>query len=240
MKPDKCDSKLGFFEQTTVFTLLFAFVFSKCVLVWIPQDWLRHLLVAGVLFLLPNLVGQGQLPEKVRGIRTGKITSADSICLVYLVVPILLNFIFLPARWQLTIGELANWIFSEVGFFSIIAAPLAEEYFFRGWLLAKQVAASGTEMSRPFLHSAKICYSNALIFWILHMPVDVNLWKDSLLEGQIPMSPGPFLLGFVTCAMTLRTGNLRSAILFHALANATGPLWWPLLANDLWRSIFYN
>lgn len=240
MKPDKCDRKLGLWEQSAVFTLLFAFVFSKCVLFWIPQDWLRHLLVAGVLFLLPNLVGQGQLLEKVRGIRVGKITSADSLCLVYLVVPILLNFILLPARWQLTVGEWVNWIFSEVGFFSILAAPLAEEYFFRGWLLAKQVTTFGSETSRSFLHSAKICYFNALIFWMLHMPIDANLWKDSLMEGQIPMSPGPFLLGFVTCGMTLRTGNLRSAIVFHALANATGPLWWPLLANDLWRSIFYN
>lgn len=117
MKPDKCDSRLGFLEQSTVFMLLFAFVFSKCVLFWIPQDWLRHLLVAGVLFLLPNLVGQGQLFEKVRAIRAGKITAADSLCLVYLVVPVLLNFILLPARWQLTIGEWAHWIFSEVGFF---------------------------------------------------------------------------------------------------------------------------
>jgi membrane protease YdiL (CAAX protease family) len=164
----------------------------------------------------------------------------DAFVLAYFLLPLVLNLLFLSESWTQTKSNWQDWVLSEVGLLSILAAPIAEEYFFRGWLLKRQWEALESLPRKSFWTAFKTCYVNALVFWLMHMPIDLNLWKQALLVGAVPASPGPFLLGLVTCLLTLRTGNLRAAILFHAVANASGPLWWPLMASENLRSIFYN
>jgi len=136
-------------------------------------------------------------------------------------------------QWQL-------WLAAGSSLASIVLAPIAEEIFFRGWLLKHQLHQVSNEPSIPVFVQAKIIYVNALIFWLMHAPVNFELWRHSLSEGLIPLSPGPFLLGVVVTALTMKTGHLRAAILFHAIANSHGPLWWPILKYDWVRHLFYQ
>jgi hypothetical protein len=92
------------------------------------------------------------------------------------------------------------------------------------------------------MDALQICYLNGLLFWLMHFPIPANfvaLWGDALSRGMIPLSPGPFLLGLTTAAMTISSGTPRSALIFHVLANSLGPLWWPLLSDQNVRSFFY-
>jgi membrane protease YdiL (CAAX protease family) len=206
-------------------------------------DKARHLLLAGALVGIVTL-----LPFPKTAINEGNCRQrgwcfGDSVCLVYGVLPFLLNAFFRPVPWNSLLAEFAVWLTSTAGLFSIFLAPVAEEYFFRGWLLHGQIAVIEQKDVRGASFRSRwlgICYVNALIFWLLHAPMDVPAWRWALAEGKIPVSLGPFFLGLVTCSLTLFSGRLRPAIVFHMLANALGPVWHPLLSSDAVRAIFYG
>lgn len=203
----------------------------------------RHILLAGALVGIVVLLPFPKTALNEGNSRQRGWCFGDSVCLVYGILPFLLNVFLRPVPWNSMLAEFAVWLTSAAGLFSICLAPVAEEFFFRGWLLQGQKAVIEQRDSKgAFLsgHWWGICYLNALIFWLLHAPLDVSVWRWALAEGKIPVSLGPFFLGLATCSLTLFFGRLRPAIVFHMLANALGPVWHPLLSSDAVRSIFYG
>lgn len=235
--------------KTWIWPLIVTFAMVKLVLLFIPGDLVRHLGVAGVLIAVPLAHGgRANLGFFVPGLlRRPERLLGSYFCLIYAVLPYALLMFFLPNELPQARLELRNWVLSVPGISAILIAPVAEEFYFRGWLLNTQLksaagAASQQSSKLTFGAMAWICYSNALLFWILHIPVQpgaFDVWVEALKNGMVPVSPGPFLLGLVTCALTLMTGTPRSALIFHMLANALGPMWWPLLRDQTLRSFFY-
>jgi membrane protease YdiL (CAAX protease family) len=232
--------KFSFFRQSTILCLLVAFIGIKGLQHFLREDILRHLMVAILLMATPVVFGGASIFESFRGALKARLRWEDILVLAFLLLPVVCNILFLPASWHETRLNWQNWVWSELGLLSLLAAPIAEEYFFRSWLLQRQLKAELEQTTQSLWGMVRICYLNALLFWIMHMPIDLNQWMQALRIGAVPASPGPFLLGLVTCGLTIRTGNIRAAIFFHGIANASGPLWWPLLGSDFVRSFFYN
>jgi uncharacterized protein len=98
----------------------------------------------------------------------------------------------------------------------IVLAPICEELFFRGILLR------GLRESYPAWIAVA---GSALIF----------------MGGHGWLAIGPLVLGIVNGIVVLRTGSLLPGIVFHAIANAYGPVmirWFPNLYDYL--SFFYR
>lgn len=220
--------------------VILAFLGVKACIHLVSNEVLSHVLVAVLLLTLASLSTGLSLTQRLRDSLRGGPDLQDGVCFGFLALPLALNLIFLPHEWHQTSQIWKQWILSISGLCSIVLAPVAEEVFFRGWLLSRQIEKCQGEFRQNAFEIGKACYLNALVFWVMHFPIDLHLWKNAFLRGHIPISPGPFLLGLATACLTLRSGHLRAAIIFHAIANATGPLWWPLLANDFVRSLFYN
>ncbi|NBO39374.1 CPBP family intramembrane metalloprotease [bacterium] len=217
-----------------------AFVVLKIVLAAALQDWLKHVLVALALFAIPVL-SRGNNRSILRKIFAAKKNPhAQWVCLAYFILPLILHSFVQPQEWFRTRLEWQQWILSEPGMAAIVLAPLSEEFFFRGWLLRAQQERRGSAEHASGLQAVWICYINALVFWIFHAPVSLGQWHLALRHGQMPLSPGPFFLGFIVAGLTMWSGNLRAAIIFHMIANAMGPVWLPLLANESIRALFYN
>jgi len=232
--------KFVFFRQSTILCLIVAFIGIKALQHVLAADTPRHLLVALLLLLLPAVFGSSSLRSTLREILLTRLRLEDAAVLGFFLLPIVCNVLFLPESWQQARINWQSWVWSELGLLSLLCAPIAEEYFFRGWLLKRQLGVLAQRSSLGFSAMLKLCYFNALAFWIMHMPIDLNMWREALPVGAVPVSPGSFLLGLMTSVLTLRTGNIRAALLFHAVANASGPLWWPLLGMDSLRSLFYQ
>ncbi|MEY4065809.1 MAG: Type prenyl endopeptidase Rce1-like [Pseudomonadota bacterium] len=233
----------SFVLKRLVLGLFFAFLSVKAGKEWMSGDTLRHLFLACALVGIASLL---RLPKIVSNQGNDKARGrwfADVVCLVYGLAPFLLNALFKPMHWMTTLADTASWLTSSSGIFSVFLAPVVEEYFFRGWLLNGQRTLYEPPQSETESTGSRwlmLCYTNALFFWALHAPFDWSVWKLALSDGKMPMSLGPFFLGLVTCALTLFSGSLRPAIVFHLLANALGPVWQPLLSSETLRSVFYN
>lgn len=229
-----------FLSKSVALMLIIAFLSIKLVISLSLQEWLSHFIIALILLALPLSTNELRLPYRIIRAIYAKWSQGDAICLAYFLAPLLLNLIFLPQHWHSASFNWLKWSFSQFGLSSIIIASVAEELFFRGWLIDRQLLGQSSKKKMSQFAIFKICYVNALIFWFMHFPIDLTLWKEALFKGQIPASPGPFLLGMVCSYLSIRAGHLRPSILFHAIANSSGPLWWPLLSQDLIRNLFYQ
>lgn len=232
---------------STILCLVSAFVLVKAMSPAIAADLPRHFAVGAVLILLPILAFRPSALFFKKILTRSENRWGAWFCIAYVFAPVLILVLAFPEQWPEARIELLRWNLSTAGLSAVLLAPLAEEFFFRGWLLNFQRAKSSTEHSPTVkIRSVRewfwLCYLNAIIFWIFHIPIDEDfwtVWMNALEKGLVPLSPGPFFLGFVTTALTLFSGNPRMAIIFHALANASGPLWWPILSNETLRSVFY-
>ncbi len=245
------ESAAGRGPLARVFLLLVAaFVLIKVLVAVFSDELLRHASVAVVLFVLP-LLHSGKssfLFFKPDLMRQPKNYWGIIFCFLYILIPLCIVGLFYPQDWFRITLDIRNWFLSPAGFSAILIAPLAEEFFFRGWLLNFQLRR-GLQESQSRLAVRRLssyfwlCYFNALCFWVLHIPVQADFfaqWWEALRHGAIPVSPGPFFLGFCAAALTLFTGTPLAAIVFHGLANALGPLWWPVLSQFGVRSYFYQ
>lgn len=230
-----------------ILCILAAFVLVKAITPAFAADLPRHIAVGAVLILLPVVAFRQSASFFKKIFARSENRWGEWFCITYLFVPVFTLVLFFPEQWPQARIEMERWILSSAGLSAVVLAPLAEEFFFRGWLLnfqrPKSLAEPSAAVSFPNVREwFWVCYLNAIIFWIFHIPVHEGfwtVWMQALEKGFVPLSPGPFFLGFVTSALTLFSGNPRAAIIFHALANASGPLWWPVLGNETLRSVFY-
>jgi membrane protease YdiL (CAAX protease family) len=234
----QCDA--ADFQRFLSLRLLFAFLLVKMLLVVFSGGWLAQLLVPFLLVIIAAVWGGRCLWSQVRALFQSPPDWGDGVCFVFFVVPVLLSATFYNEGSAESFTNWRLWLVSSSSLFSIVFAPIAEELFFRGWLLRQQRIRCAENHTLTVSDQLKIIYLNAFAFWLMHAPLEPKLWIDSLHEGSVPMSPGPFLLGLVTAALTLNLGHLRAAVLFHAIANSQGPLWWPLLKHDWVRQLFYQ
>ena len=98
----------------------------------------------------------------------------------------------------------------------LLLAPICEELFFRGILLRSL---------REHYPSWLAVFGSALLFMGSH--------------GHLAL--GALVLGIITALLPLRTGSIVPGIVFHAVANAYGPVmvaWFPNLYRYL--SFFYS
>jgi membrane protease YdiL (CAAX protease family) len=96
-------------------------------------------------------------------------------------------------------------------FILVVLAPVTEELFFRGILLRSLRESYSPIWSVIF---------SAVIF----------------MGGHGGFKIGPLLLGLITAPLTLITGSVLPAVVFHAISNAYGPLlveWFPNLYRYL-------
>lgn len=230
---------------SALLTFIAAFLSIKILGSEIYDQVLRHIAVAAVLLIFPVLHRRSSLFFFRNLTERARHSWGGYFCLIYALIPVLILLVQYPQEWTRARLELARWTLSTAGLSAVLVAPLAEEFFFRGWLLSIQVEwqkSRETLSAQSVINCAWLCYWNALFFWIFHIPIQsgmLEVWKDALSRGLVPLSPGPFLLGLTACALTRISGTPRAALLFHSLANALGPLWWPLLRDQNLRSFFY-
>jgi membrane protease YdiL (CAAX protease family) len=114
-----------------------------------------------------------------------------------------------------------------------VIVPLYEEIYFRGALL---FALSSNKAKLDFDIWRKLAfhpvYLSALLFWLAHLPASARVIGEHLAEGSLPLSPGTFLLGLVCGIVAWKDKSIWGAVFLHALANASGPLWYPLLSQS--------
>jgi membrane protease YdiL (CAAX protease family) len=228
--------------------LLIAFFAIKLLAAGISNVLFRHVCVAFVLFILPFAGSLRTASFFSEILRRPKNNWGYFVCLAYVFTPIFIVGFVYPEQWTAVSIELRNWILSPSGFSAVFIAPLAEEFFFRGWLLNSQLERAQERLTqatnRPAASDAFwVCYFNALCFWILHIPVHAGFfahWAEALSHGAVPVSPGPFFLGFVAAGLTVLTRTPFAALMIHSLANALGPLWMPLLRDHGLLNYFYQ
>lgn len=101
-------------------------------------------------------------------------------------------------------------------FFTWVGAPIVEEVYFRGILLA--AIKQGFD-SRPGHQFFWLVYLQALVFFVFHIPLDPTVWAEAWALGGVPVNFGPFLLGVWCGVIALRDNSLWMAMLAHACAN---------------------
>lgn len=228
------------FQGFILLRLIFAFLLIKIILAVFAASWLAHLFVP-LLLIVFSFGSDGKIQwQKIRLSLRAPRGWADIVCVAFFIFPILMNVLFFGDSAVGTLLIWRDWLLSDTAIFSVLLAPLAEELFFRGWLLQKQLDRELVHNEFALARQLKIIYLNALVFWFMHAPVKLTLWEEALSEGMLPMSPGPFFLGLVVATFALKTKHLRAAILFHAIANSHGPLWWPILKFEWLRHLFYQ
>lgn len=220
--------------------LLSVFLLVKLILVLFSDGWFPQVVVPLLLAIIALWLGGKSFARELTKILRSPPDWADGVCLFFFIFPLIVSATLFSESMLESLLQWRVWLVAGSSLFSIVLAPIAEEMFFRGWLLKQQLHQLSHEPSVPVFAQAKIIYVNALVFWLMHAPVDFELWRHALSEGLMPMSPGPFLLGVVVAVLALKTGHLRAAILFHAIANSHGPLWWPILKYDWLRHLFYQ
>jgi len=220
--------------------LLFAFLLIKLTLYVFSVSWYAQLIVPLLLVSLALGAAGKHTFLQVRRVFSSPPDWADGICLFFFSLPLVLSALLLGKTSVESFHLWRVWLVNPSSGFSVLVAPIAEEIFFRGWLLDQQLRRCSQVQKLSATTQMKIVYLNALAFWLMHAPIDPTLWYHSLNEGLVPLSPGPFLLGLATAALTLKTGHIRAAIVFHSIANSHGPLWWPLLKHDWVRNLFYQ
>lgn len=238
-------------DSQTLLRISLIFIAAFCLIQWVLRavhhDLMRHLGVAVILFTLPLLASGRNESISSDVFRPARNSWGAVFCVCYFLVPAFFLLFGMTGASSGAFLNLQRWLLSAPGFAAVIIAPLSEEFFFRGWLLKSQlqrVDASRMKNSETSSLSTLfwVCYLNALLFWLFHFPIQVGFlkqWSEALAQGRVPVSPGPFLLGLVASLLTVLTGTPRAAMVFHMLANALGPLWLPLLGNELLRSFFY-
>jgi membrane protease YdiL (CAAX protease family) len=124
------------------------------------------------------------------------------------------------------------------------AVPLYEEFYFRAALLPAFLSMRKhssqdcpVDSSFPVLSAV---YINALVFWLFHLPPDAGALFTALAQGTLPLAVGPFLLGLACAFVAVRDRSVWMAVALHALANASGAAWQPMLEGTGLFSMFYR
>ncbi|MEY3901517.1 MAG: hypothetical protein RL189_823, partial [Pseudomonadota bacterium] len=197
--------------SSTILCLVTAFVLVKAITPAIAADLPRHFAVGAVLILLPIVVFRQSASFFKTIFLSSENRWGEWFCIAYLFVPVFILVLFFPEQWPQARIAMERWNLSAAGLSAVLLAPVAEEFFFRGWLLnfqrtrvhAEPVTAVNIRNVREWFW---LCYLNAIVFWIFHVPITEDfpaVWMQALEKGVVPLSPGPFFLGFVTSALTL-------------------------------------
>lgn len=164
------------------------------------------------------------------------------VALVAIAVPTLLVLICLGPLIifnYLRLGELTlfsstrNWQTTFPTMLRLaILAPLAEELFFRGFL----IPPLEREIS---LLTAKITDEKKRKYLLFFLTLLVSALFFTLAHGYLKF--GAFLLGLGSGWIYLKTGSVLPTIILHAYCNAWGPILWQYLP-DIYRhlDIFYR
>ena len=125
------------------------------------------------------------------------------IVLATIIVAIFSNFPFFDATQAQELGyNIVNGFDRIVAFFALcIAAPIAEELVFRGWLYAKL---------RSIVPGKKL----SLILSILLVSI-----LFGIMHGQWNVGVNVFAMSVVLCALREITGTIYSGILLHVIKN---------------------
>lgn len=230
----------GKIARVVALRVVIAFLLVKALIAAFPDGWQAQALVPVLLVLMTLGDGDNLHWKRVWLSFQAPRDWADVVCALFFAFPLLATILVWGHSSVSVYHSWHLWLMSGSAVFSIILAPIAEEFFFRGWLLERQLKGQTPQGLLSVSAQLKVIYLNALVFWLMHAPADFMLWKEALAVGAFPLSPGPFFLGLVSAMLALKTGNLRAATLFHAIANSHGPLWSPLLKYDWLRELFYQ
>lgn len=100
------------------------------------------------------------------------------------------------------IPDIEQYISTPIALFILASVqPIAEEVFFRGFLLDKIEGFAGTNVA---------IFSTAVLFGIAHM-----------VYGEIYPAVFPIIIGIILGYIVVKTRNLYSSIIAHVLFNAT-------------------
>lgn len=138
--------------------------------------------------------------------------------------------------WQNTFPIIISDALSSNGFLlAVLAAPVYEEFFFRGCVqpaVLQQIKTALPENSSSS-HSNWSIYLSALIFWIFHIPLAPSAWAQAWATNAIPVSPGPFILGLACGFLANKESSIWFAVLLHIFANLLGPIWGNILPTSI-------
>ena len=193
------------------------------------KDQSLHLALAAI--LLSPLLFIGRFPRLFPGIRWVPLRECKLGLLLiasYVVISILIFSLLTndnqPQFWSIP-GVLNSYSISYLMVFCGLV-PLTEEIFFRSFVYGLQNLSTNVCFEKAeFFQKLKLIYTNALIFWLFHIPADWSIILESLQSGSFPLPLGPFFLGVVCATLAMKEGTLIWAILLHALANASAPFW---------------
>jgi len=154
------------------------------------------------------------------------------VSLGYLLLTVAIFAALNPGNWQNLFPHIVNSAFSSNGFLlAVFAAPIYEEFFFRGCLqpaIFKEIKVAVPEKSSSEKSNWSI-YLSALIFWAFHIPLAPSAWLQAWEVNAIPISPGPFFLGLACAFLANRESSILYAVLLHMFANLMGPIWGGML-----------
>lgn len=162
------------------------------------------------------------------------------VCLCYFVFTMAAFLLFAgDDRGRKAIDALAR---NSVDFEAVAAwllAPIYEEMLFRGALLFALRQTFEILLKNKNVAPWSV-YLTALVFWLFHFPMQIEVWATAWEHGALPLSPGPFLLGIVCAALVVLDSSLWYAIVFHALANFSGVFWAHVLTHPAVFGLFYS
>jgi membrane protease YdiL (CAAX protease family) len=154
----------------------------------------------------------------------------------YLLLTVAIFAAMNPGTWQNLFPKIINDAFSSNNFLlAVLAAPLYEEFFFRGCLqpaILQEINSAVPENSSAEKSNWSI-YLSALIFWIFHIPLAPSIWSQAWAANAIPISPGPFFLGLACAFLANRESSIWYAVLLHIFANLIGPIWGGMLPSSV-------
>jgi len=180
-----------------IFNFVFTIAFVFFVLILIPVLW----------YVLVNNLGLKESLKKMR-LKTKDIDIAFlwgvlSAIIIFVVITII-EFALIAMGVNIVeesnIDILDNLYSPVMLFFLVTIQPIAEEVFFRGFLLEKIEGFSGKNIA---------IFSTAILFGIAHMSY-----------GLVYPVIFPIIIGFILAYIVIKTDNLYTAIISHIIFNS--------------------
>lgn len=160
------------------------------------------------------------------------------IVLVYLLLTFAAFVWTHPMNWNFRIREVLAAQASDPHVVLLATlVPFYEEFFFRGTL--QSVMAGRLAIGRPARQAEWwALYLAALVFWLFHVPLDLDVWRTALASGGVPLSPGPLLIGLACGFVTAADRSILMAVVLHGAANFLGDVWGQVLPGALQPMFF--
>jgi membrane protease YdiL (CAAX protease family) len=203
----------------------------------IPNMFILHATLAvvfvfsGLLLIWRNSGGDRQPLARILRKPEGRL--GYRLSMGYFLFTIALFAAFNARTWQDDVPRILDAAFANHSFvLAVVAAPLYEEFFFRGCLQPTLLNTLGSEQTGSGASNWSI-YVSALTFWLFHMPLSQTAWAEAWTAHAIPISPGSFFLGIVCAFLADRERSIAFAVLFHFFANLLGPLWSGILPSSV-------